>query len=132
MATSKVSKHSTFPVPGVIVASLIVAALLHNRHTFLGVHLPGSIAFQLNNQLTGLFLVLAVVLFVERRRLNKERLISTLLGAAAIILFVVGLRYASLGVGPVQLMQDDGFTVTGGLLMLLSGLIAGWMIGKRK
>ena len=50
---------------------------------------------------------------------------DTLLVLIAIVLAVVGLKMASTGVGRGHMLQDDGYNVTGAVITLIAGLIAG-------
>ena len=58
----------------------------------------------------------------------NTKLINNVLIAVAIILVIVGLRFASVGVGPGHLMQDDGYSVTGSVMTFAGGFLLGRLI----
>jgi len=63
--------------------------------------------------------------------MNNKMVIYSLWAVAA-ALIVIGLKFTSVGVGPGHVMQDDGYNVTGGLLMLFGGVIVGMLISAKQ
>ena len=114
-----------------IAGSLLLSVLFSNKQAFFGVHLPGEVALRINNQLSGIFFILAAWLFFSRRK-PMESLLTGLLIAITVALLSVGTNYATLGVGPGQSIQDDGFNLTGGFLMLASGALATYLWLRRR
>lgn len=49
----------------------------------------------------------------------------------AIVLIIVGLKFTSIGVGPGNLIQNDGYNVVGGFMTLLGGVIIGMLINLK-
>lgn len=65
--------------------------------------------------------------------MKKEwSLVEKLAAIAAVVLIIVGLKLASVGVGQGHLMQDDGFSVSGGFLTLFGGFTLGVLWERRK
>jgi hypothetical protein len=63
------------------------------------------------------------------KKLNTLEIVYLII---AIALILVGLKFTSVGVGPVKMIQDDGYNVTGGFMNLVGGFILGALYFKKK
>lgn len=57
--------------------------------------------------------------------------ITYLLFTIGMLLAYYGFKLAAQSYSAAPLIQDDGYTVTGGFLLLLSGLIFGYLISEK-
>ena len=56
----------------------------------------------------------------------------TLLALLSAVILVIGFRLVTQAGQPWPLIQNDGYAVSGGLVILLSGMIIGWLFAKRE
>ena len=61
----------------------------------------------------------------------KSKPLNYVLVAASLVLIIVGLKFTSIGVGPSNLLQDDGYNVTGGIMTMMGGIIIGMLLGLK-
>lgn len=61
-----------------------------------------------------------------------NKLVFNSLLLLAIALTIVGLKFTSIGVGPTNSIQNDGYNVTGGVMTCVGGFILGYIIIRRK
>lgn len=85
---------------------------------------PSEIATGLSNILSWLFLIFAIWFFLERKDLNLRKIIKVTSLMLAGFTFCLGLILTS--TEAVGMIHSDGFSVTGGILMFLSGLFIGY------
>lgn len=60
---------------------------------------------------------------------SKLQTVPTLI---AVVIIIVGFRLVTQAGQPWPLMQNDGYAVSGGLAILLGGIIIGWLLAKRE
>lgn len=56
----------------------------------------------------------------------------TFLALLSAVILIVGFRLVTQAGQPWPLVQNDGYAVSGGLVILLSGMIIGWLFAKRE
>lgn len=54
-----------------------------------------------------------------------------LIGLIVFLMFL-GFKFVTHGVGPMGIMQDDGYAVVGGLLILASGITIGYLVSAKE
>jgi hypothetical protein len=115
-------------VSALVIVCLIAALLVSNMKSFFGIYIPFQMVEQIRSWLSfGLF-VLAIALHRQRRKPQPIRIVRTLLCFVSFALLVIGWRFVA-GDPTWLAMQNDGFTVSGGFMMLFAGLIVGWLAG---
>lgn len=109
-----------------VIVFLILGFWLSNHHELFGVYIPIEMADSINSNLSLLFIISAIWLHIQRKKPDAELVKSGLAVILSLALFVIGFRFVAGETGAYSMnISNDGFTVTGGFLMFLSGLILG-------
>ena len=119
----------TKKVWGLIVACLLLSGVVGNAKTFFGLTVSREALMYITSPLSIILIAFAIALVFMRKSLTKSKLIDGSLSLAAITLFIVGWHFAA---GPSDWSGNDGYTVTGAFLMMFSGIIAGYLIAKKR
>jgi len=128
----QLDRHSLGNIVSVGVLLCILASFaVSNMHTFFGIYIPKDMVVGITSPLSFGFLGLAVVLHYQRKRPVATRIVRTLVWFLAFVLFVCGWRFVAGEVSP-PFQANDGFTVTGGFMMLCAGLISGYLFATNK
>lgn len=126
----EVQKHvSTNKVWGLIFGCLLLSGVVGNAETLFGLTVPQEALMYITSPLSIVLIGFAVALLFLRKSLTISKLVDGTLSLAAITLLIVGWRLAA---GPADLSGNDGYTVTGGFLMMFSGVITGYLIAKKR
>ena len=122
-------KNLGMAVSAGVLLALFLAILLNNSKTFFGVYIPTVMAEQINSYLAVGLVVLAIALHRQRKSPTDMRVLRTLSWFLVFALVVIGLRFVALEMIYVPSWSNNGFTVSGGIMLLFAGLIAGWLVG---
>lgn len=136
---AKTIAKSKKPVDGKVQHPLIISAILLylaiNMSNFFNppVNPADPYAPSLSRsayQTAGLLLFLfAIGVFFDRRNITHKVIVRMLKFYVAVFLVIFGLTMCSYSQSPLHI-QDDGYTVTGGFLVLAGGLSLGYEYAK--
>jgi len=118
----------TNKVWGLIVGCILLSGAVGNAKTVFGITVSQEALMYITSPLSIILIAFAVTLLFMRKSLTILSLIDGILSLVAITLLIVGWRFAA---GPSDWSGNDGYTVTGGFLMMASGVIMGSLITKR-
>ncbi len=128
---NKVQRHQlVMAVSAGVLLSILAAYIVGNMNSFFGVYIPREMLDAINTGLALGFTGLAISLHLQRKNPALKQLVRTLAAFLAYALFIVGWRFVA-GETTMAGGSNDGFTVTGGFMMLVSGIGAGYLFGTR-
>ena len=117
-------------VSGGVLLSVVLALYVGNMKNLFGVYVSTRMVEDIATPLVIGLLVLAYKLHKQRINPEPAKIVRTLLWFLSFVLFVIGWRFVAIDIFP-PFFASNGFTVTGGFMMLLSGLTAGYLIGTK-
>lgn len=120
----KSSNTSSYGIFAAIIFLFLGRLAASSNGNFIIYQAPSEIVAGLSNILSWLFLILAIWLFLERKDLSLKKVIRVTSLMLAGFTFCLGLLLTS--TEAVGMIHSDGFSVTGGLLMFLSGVFIGY------
>lgn len=132
MAKSKLAQDKqtrstrTIIIVTVILLIFIGGNIDDTRNTIFGYQVSADFGLSLVSILKSLGLLALISLFFGRKTLTNWALGRLALIYLSAFLFVFGLQLTSMSWG-VERLQNDGYNVTGGLMMFTSGLYFGYL-----
>jgi hypothetical protein len=110
-----------------VLLCIVMAIAVYNSKKLFGIYIPVGMAEQINHVLAVGLGWLAIALHRQRRAPTNAGIAKMVLWFVSFVLFVIGWRFVA---GDTYILTpiSDGFTVTGGFMMLFAGLIAGWLL----
>ena len=115
-----------------VLLCVMLALWVNSMKTFFGIYIPEEMVGDISGWLWVGLIVLAFKLHRQRKNPEPEKVIRSILGFVSFALFVIGLRFVAIEFHIFPNMANNGFTVTGGFMMLFSGLIAGYLLGTQE
>ena len=115
-----------------VLFSVFAFFAVGNMNSFFGGYIPKDMLLGITSPLSVGFVVLAVALHRQRKNPEVHTLLRTLSWFLSYALFVIGWRFVALEFKLPGNIADDGYTITGGFMMLISGLSAGYLLGTTK
>ena len=120
------SNTSTAGIIASIFCLLLSASVVRGSGAILFYQPPAEIASGIRTLIGWALLIIAIWLFLERKDLNYKKVSNALISLFVGFVFCVGLLLVS--AERQVMLQSDGFSVTGGILMFLSGIYFGYKV----
>lgn len=117
-----------------VLLCIFAAVMVGNMKTLFGIYIPKEMAVGIAAPLSFGFAVLAYALHRQRKNPETTKVYRVLGYFLAYALFVIGSRLTAaemLAFSNEGSFPNNGYTVTGGFMMLFSGLLAGYLKGKK-
>lgn len=131
-------KHKSLVTVASVVALLLGLKLIGAPEDILGATIPEVLKGQVVGW-TGLILLsCAIWLWGLRsvKQVTPRALIGGFITVVMLIVAVTGLKFTSVGShltdNPMSIeIQNDGYSVTGGVMLLIAGFVLGYLLAKR-